>query len=155
MKELLNHFEDLNLQVNELNTEKEGKEYDAAQFKLDGRKVLYRKAKQTPKKIGQFVTCWKRDKKGITSPFHENDPIDFYFISVEKVNQKGVFIFPKSELIQNGIISTSNKDGKRGFRVYPTWDKPTNKQANKTQKWQVKFFVDFSEIEQFMELLKN
>lgn len=28
------------------------------------------------------------------------------------------------------------------MRVYPSWDRPTNKQALKTQEWQLPYFVD-------------
>ena len=30
------------------------------------------------------------------------------------------------------------------MRVYPPWDKPESKQAEKTQKWQTEYFVDVS-----------
>jgi hypothetical protein len=44
-------------------------------------------------------------------------------------------------LAEKGIISQDKKNGKRGIRVYPPWDTVTNKQASKTQNWQVKHFV--------------
>jgi hypothetical protein len=37
-------------------------------------------------------------------------------------------------LIEKGIVSTSKKEGKRGFSVYPIWDKTASHQAVKTQK---------------------
>jgi hypothetical protein len=49
-------------------------------------------------------------------------------------------VFTEVVLIEKGIISTSKKDGKRGFRVYSIWDKTTNKQAEKAQKWQLNYF---------------
>lgn len=30
------------------------------------------------------------------------------------------------------------------MRVYPSWDRPTSKQAMKTQEWQLPYFVDMS-----------
>ena len=42
------------------------------------------------------------------------------------------------------ILSKPGKEGKRGFRVYPDWDKVENKQAEKTQKWQLEFFLELS-----------
>ena len=45
-------------------------------------------------------------------------------------------------LIKRGIISTNKKDGKRAFRVYPKWDFPKNRQAEKTQKWQLENFYE-------------
>lgn len=34
------------------------------------------------------------------------------------------------------------------IRVYPSWDKPTSKQAIDTQKWQLPYFVDMSTLNQ-------
>ena len=73
------------------------------------------------------------------------DQFDFYVINTKTENQFGQFVFPKSELINRGIITTERKDGKRGFRVYPKWDKAQSKQAEKTQKWQLNYFYEISE----------
>lgn len=124
--------------------ESESKEYAASRFKLNHTKIIYREAKITPKKVGQFVTCWRRNTEGVTTPFDESDSIDFYLISVASENKLGLFVLPKTVLIQKGILSTLLKDGKRGFRVYPSWDPPQSKQALKTQLWQVKYFVDLN-----------
>jgi hypothetical protein len=52
------------------------------------------------------------------------------------------FIFPKSVLHQKGVLADDEKDGKRGFRVYPPWDIAENKQAKQTQEWQSKYFLE-------------
>ena len=57
----------------------------------------------------------------------------------------GQFVIPKSVLIEKGIISTSKKEGKRGFRVYPIWDKTINKQAVLTQQWQLNYFFEIND----------
>ena len=129
-------------QISEIKNELEGTEYDACQFELNGLKIICRSAKITPKKTGQFVTFWKRNKQGITEPYQDTDQIDFYVINVKSENKFGQFVFPKSELINKGIITTNTKDGKRGFRVYPIWDKASNKQAQKTQLWQLNYFFE-------------
>jgi hypothetical protein len=49
--------------------------------------------------------------------------------------------FLKSVLADKGIITKNGKEGKRGIRVYPPWDIATNKQAEKTQSWQTKYFL--------------
>jgi len=41
-------------------------------------------------------------------------------------------------------ISTEKKDKKRGFRVYSKWDKVQNRQAEKTQKWQLNHFYNIN-----------
>ncbi|WP_339836029.1 MepB family protein [uncultured Flavobacterium sp.] len=120
--------------------DKESHEYDGCEFVLDEKRIIFRSAKITPKKVGQFVTFWTRNEKGITEPFSENDTIDYYVVNVQSENQVGQFVFPISVLIEKGIISTSKKDGKRGFRVYPIWDKTISQQAVATQKWQLNYF---------------
>ena len=140
------------LQISDFTTEPESKEYSACQFQINGRLVLCRTAKITPKKTGQFVTFWKRDTKGITQPFSEKDNFHFYVINVQMETRRGQFVFPKASLIAKGIISTEEKDGKRGFRVYPAWDTATNKQAEKTQRWQLDYFFEISKATNLKEV---
>ena len=102
----------------------------------------FRKAKITPKKVGQFVTLWKRNADKQTEHFDENDLVDYYIIATEDDSKLGFYIFSKSVLIEKNILSTQNKEGKRGFRVYPDWVKPENKQAEKTQNWQQNYFIE-------------
>ncbi|NLR93814.1 MepB family protein [Flammeovirga agarivorans] len=149
MNENLTHiklaiYDKCSFTISNYHEEAEGKEYEACQFDLDGKKIINRSAKITPKKVGQFVTFWRRDINGITTPFKENDSIDFFTVNVRKENHFGQFVFPKSVLIQKGILSTKNKDGKRGFRVYPKWDVTLNQQAKKTQSWQLKYFYEIN-----------
>ena len=131
--------------ISDIVIEPEGKEYKACQFKLDGLKIINRSGKATPKKNGQFVTFWRRNNNGITEPFNENDEIAFLLVNVCKEDRIGQFVLPKSALLENGIISSAQKDGKRGFRVYPNWDTPNSSQAEKTQIWQSKYFVEFDD----------
>lgn len=124
--------------------ESEGKEYEACQFKLNGSYILCRNAKITPKKAGQFVTFWKRTSNGPIAPFNETDKIDFYIVNVRTENRFGQFVFPKPELIKRGIVSTSQREGKRAFRVYLPWEVVKSKQAAQTQKWQSEFFFELN-----------
>lgn len=138
-------YDKCNLEISLFSQEVESKEYAASQFMLNGQNVISRTAKVTPKKLGQFVTFWKRNQSGIIEPFNDTDPVDFYVIDVKTQNRFGQFVFPKSVLIDKGLISTSKKDGKRGFRVYPEWDVPNNQQAKRTQNWQLKYFYEINE----------
>ncbi|HEY4628685.1 MAG TPA: MepB family protein [Flavobacterium sp.] len=124
-----------------LNQNLESAEYGACSFKLNGKTIQFRVSKITPTKTGQFVTIWKRNKDGITEPFDISDDIDFIIITSKSGDNFGQFIFPKSVLAANGIITKNGKVGKRGIRVYPLWDIVTNKQAEKTQSWQTKYFL--------------
>jgi hypothetical protein len=122
--------------------EPESSEYGACTFVLNNLNIRYRTAKITPTKTGQFVTLWKRINQGPTQPFDSNDPIDLFIISTRKDNHFGLFIFPKSIAIEKGIVTNGNKEGKRAIRVYPPWDVTTSKQAQKTQKWQLDYFLE-------------
>lgn len=135
-------YNPLSLEISEFMIEEEGQIYKACKFKLNIFNIVFRQSKITPKKQGQFVTFWTRDLEGKTQPFDKEDHFDFFVINVKNKNHFGQFLIPKSELIKRGIISTSIKKGKRGFRVYPPWDKPTNKQAQQTQIWQLRYFVE-------------
>ena len=123
----------------------ESTNYGACSFELNNKLIQYRVANITPTKIGQFVAIWKRNSEGITAPFDVSDSLDFMIISVRDSENFGQFIFPKSVLVSHGIISQNEKGGKRGIRVYAPWDKPENKQAIKTQAWQVNYFVEIRE----------
>ncbi len=142
-------FTDLQMNV-------ESKEYGACTFKLNEKNVQHRVAKITPTKAGQFVAIWKRNLDGKTVPFDILDNIDFILITVSSNEEIGQFIFPKIILADNGIISDNGKEGKRGIRVYTPWDIVTNKQAEKTQNWQEKYFLMITkENKKSLEFCKN
>lgn len=122
----------------------EASEYSGCSFLQDGKQVVYRTGKTTPRKMGQFVTFWKRNARGVTEPYSHQDNVQFFIIHCCSNTRIGHFILPKATLIQHGILTTTTKAGKRGFRVYPRWDTPTSKQALKTQQWQLDYFVELN-----------
>ncbi|UXP31235.1 MepB family protein [Reichenbachiella agarivorans] len=136
-------FSPLGLKLQYFALESESQEYNACRFELNDKKVVYRSAKITPTKTGQFVTLWKRDPKGSIQPLDGSDTLDLIIILTKKDKNLGLFIFSKSILIEKGILNTPNKGGKRGFRVYPSWDKTTNRQAQRSQDWQSDYFIQF------------
>ena len=135
-------YNECGFQLQNLIWNSESTNYGACSFELNNYKIQFRVANITPTKIGQFVAIWKRNNQGITAPFDVTDSLDFMIISVRDSENFGQFIFPKSVLVSHGIISQNEKGGKRGIRVYAPWDKPENKQAIKTQAWQVNYFVE-------------
>ena len=138
-------YDKCKLGISGFKIEVESKEYNACSYELNGSNIISRNGKITPKKVGQFVTFWKRNGNGPIEPFNEKDKIDFYTVNVRTEKEFGQFVFPKSILIKKGIISTANKEGKRAFRVYPTWDIAMSKQAERTQKWQLKYFYEIND----------
>jgi len=149
-------YNECGFQLQNLIWNSESANYGACSFELNNYKIQFRVTNITPSKIGQFVAIWKRNSEGITAPFDVSDSLDFMIISVRDSENFGQFIFPKSVLVSHGIISQNEKGGKRGIRVYAPWDKPENKQAIKTQAWQVNYFVEIKEnLPVDVELVKH
>lgn len=122
--------------------DRESADYGACTFEISDKKVVFRVAKVTPTKIGQFVTLWKRVNGSPIMPYDLSDPFDVVMVTGTKENRCGQFIFPKDVLVRQDYISKDGKGGKRAMRVYPPWDAPDNKQAQRTQSWQLPYFVE-------------
>lgn len=133
--------------------EQESTEYGAATFTINDMNIIYRVAKITPTKIGQFVTLWKRKNNGPIEPFHISDTTDFFIVSARSKNNFGQFIFPKTVLHTKGILSDNRKEGKRAMRVYPPWDETTSNQAKKSQQWQSEYFLEIP-VDQPIDLIR-
>ncbi|MCU1752881.1 MepB family protein [Pseudomonas sp. 6D_7.1_Bac1] len=122
--------------------EAESAEYGAARFGLDGRTIVFRVAKTTPTKIGQFVTLWKRPTPGsVIAPLDTADGVGFVVVSVCDATHRGQFVFDPEILVSKGILSINGKGGKRAIRVYPPWVQPVAKDAVRTQQWQLRYFL--------------
>ena len=161
MTEIIQKFEDfvlksMNLSISNLEKDAECDEYIGYNFNVNEFFIKFRKAKITPKKVGQFVTLWQRNNENQTEPFSVNNQFKLYIIAVEDADKRGFFIFSKEILAEKNILSTEKKEGKRGFRVYPDWVIPTNKQAEKTKNWQTDYFIEITENNQvdFIKLEK-
>ena len=141
-------FDPSDLMCTHIKKEQESQEYGACTFVMNGKHIVFRVAKITPTKIGQFVTFWKRVNK-ITTPYDNEDSFDLFVIQVSKDGRLGQFVFPKEALLKHGVISQNGKGGKRAIRVYPAWDITDNKQAKKTQEWQLTYFFEIQPSQSF------
>ncbi len=131
--------------TSDITCEAESKDYYACRFKLMEHRVIFRVAKTTPAKIGQFVTLWKRSQKGAAiAPFAGDDPVDFVIVHTADAGHLGQFIFNRDTLIEHGIFSSPENPGKRAMRVYPPWHSPVARQAVATQRWQLHYFLHLS-----------
>lgn len=88
------------------------------------------------------MTLWKRVNGSPIMPYDLSDPFDLVVVTVAKDNRSGQFIFPKYVLVRQDYVSKDGKGGKRAMRVYPPWDAPDNKQAQRRQSWQLPYFVE-------------
>lgn len=145
--------------ISNYSIDQECKDYSGCNFTINNLNIKFRKAKITPTKTGQFVTLWRRNKDKKTEPFTVNDAFDFYLIATKEAINFGFFLFPKNILSEKNILSNNEKEGKRGFRVYPDWTETNNNQAKKTQAWQTKYFINCNDDENSLcekiELLLN
>ncbi|MCY1034565.1 MepB family protein [Corallococcus sp. BB11-1] len=122
--------------------EEESAEYGACRFALDGRPIVFRVAKTTPTKVGQFVTLWKRPvPEGEIAPLDRDDGVAFVVVSVGDAEHRGQFVFTQKTLVDKGVMSRAHQGGKRAIRVYPPWSKPVVPEAIRTQKWQLQSFL--------------
>ncbi|EDP59873.1 hypothetical protein AND4_00653 [Vibrio sp. AND4] len=129
--------------------------YQALEFSIDGKKVLYRKGNVTPDRPGNFLSIWKRPEEnsihpGKTMPYEEHY-LDYLFVEVGdyETSKRGIYIFPLAVLINKGIVTSNKTKGKMALRVFPPWtssrgelkSKVFSDSAKKTQKWQSRFFL--------------
>lgn len=140
IKEILS--DKFDIYIKNIVAEKESLDYNACTFEARGKKIIFRQSRGTPAKTGQFVTIWKRNADGLTVPIDLSDDFDLIMILSKTDLNYGLFIFPKQLLTEKVIINSNGKNGKRGIRVYPAWDKANNNQATKTQLWQCRYFID-------------
>ena len=151
----------------ELDSVPENSKYEALNFSLDERKIVYRKGKVTSDRPGAFLSIWQRPSLENNNgnkpiPLSSND-FDYLFVQVENYsiiteelehNSKyGMFIFPISILIEKGIVSSLKNKGKTGFRVFPPWSqsrglngtKVFSESGKRTQRWQLPYFLAIGE----------
>ena len=125
--------------------EAESGDYGACRLGVNGRNVVFRVAKTTPTKIGQFVTVWKRPAPAAEiAPFDAADGIDRVVVSVGDETHQGFFLFDQATLIGRDVFSRDGVGGKRAIRVYPPWCTPLARQALASQRWQLAAFIDDS-----------
>jgi hypothetical protein len=118
-----------------------GFEYGACRFGLGDQTIVFRIAKTTPKKIGQFTTLWKRPTQSRDiAPLDTTDNVAFVVVCVSDGVSHGQFVFCQKILFEKNIMSQDTKKGKCAFRLYPPWTHPTSRRALKTQQWQSPYF---------------
>ena len=129
--------------VSEPIAEVESREYCAHTFEVNGQKAVFRSARTTPKKVGQFVTLWRRTgpDEGPIRPFDTSDGINLFVVSVRGSTGFGRFVFPQAALTAHDVVSQDFRGGKRAMRVYPPWSEPGNYTAQATQRWQLAYFT--------------
>ncbi|MHA7270452.1 MepB family protein [Arthrobacter sp. HLT1-20] len=121
--------------------EPESADYAAHRLTLGGRSAVFRVAKTTPTKVGQFVTLWQRSVAGPIRPFDMDDGVSLFIIQVASGAGLGQFVFPLAALAHHGVVSVDGKGGKRALRVYAPDVVTASAQARRTQKWQCEYFL--------------
>ncbi|MEK4056958.1 MepB family protein [Paenibacillus sp. FSL F4-0087] len=140
---LLANFD--NIEITNIIEEKHNREYEGMIIYIGNYTYRSRLAKLTPKKKGFFVVFWEKDENNQNQPYSFFESPDKLIISIMNGNMKGQFVFPKSKLLEKGILKNEDTKGKMAIRVYPSWEKELNKSAAQTQKWQQEYFIDLSD----------
>ncbi|MCF2132289.1 MepB family protein [Strepomyces sp. STD 3.1] len=152
-----NFYEPNHFVIKAIREEAQNSDYGAGIFQLNSKSVRFRVAKNTPNKIGQFVSFWEKDEAHKNQAFSYEKATDLLVINIFTSKDRfGQFVFPKEVLVKQKILKTGSTKGKMAIRVYPIWDKPTSKQAIETQKWQLEYFVEMNNTNNLpqQELLK-
>lgn len=121
--------------------EPESAKYLAHTLLLDGRCAVFRVAKTTPTKAGQFVTLWQRSAEGPIRPFDTHDGVALFIVQADSGAGLGQFVFPLAVLAHHGVVSVDGKGGKRALRVYPPDVETTSVQARNSQRWQCEHYL--------------
>lgn len=124
--------------------EEQNGDYEAGLTTIGSESWRLRTARVTPKKPGAFVAMWRRDERGETRPFDDDEAVAGLLLFVQDGEKFGVFRFTADHLESLGITSSSRRSGKRGFRAYPSWSTGLNPQATRTQRQQAEAFTDLS-----------
>ena len=130
--------------IDNINYETQNKDYEGFMCSIDNKLYRSRRANITSKKQGYFVAFWYKDSNNVNSAYKSSENITKLIITILDSKRKGQFIFPHDVLIKKGILKHDQCKGKMAMRVYPTWCINLNATATKTQKWQIEYFVDFT-----------
>lgn len=142
------------LEYAQIQPEPESSDYAAHTLLLEGRPTVFRQAKTTPTKVGQFVTLWQRSAEGPIRPFDTYDGVELFVIQAGSGAGLGQFVFPLAILARHGVVSLDGKGGKRAMRVYTPDVQVSSAQALRTQTWQCEYFVAHdSPAERIRELI--
>lgn len=120
--------------------EEQNGEYGGMLIKSKGIEYRIRIGKKTAKKVGQFITIWEKDENGKNTAYAYNDFPEYLVVFCQQADFLGKFVFPKNVLLEKGVLKTETEKGKMALRIYPRWEVPTSKQAQKTQNWQLVYF---------------
>lgn len=124
--------------------ETQNEDYEGMTFTISGETFRSRLAKKTPKKKGYFVVFWEKDPQNKNQPYAFLEAPNQLIVIVKDAEKQGCFLFPKEALLQQGILSSDTSKGKMALRVYPIWETDLNASAARTQKWQTKYFSDYT-----------
>jgi len=121
--------------------EAESADYGACRLSVNHQTVVFRVARTTPTKVGQFVTLWQRPG-GVNeiAPLDSEQGIAAVMVAVFDEENRGIFLFDGDILVKQGVFSRQGVGGKRALRVYAPWVTPLSRQALKTQQWQSRYF---------------
>ncbi|MDH6679397.1 hypothetical protein M2284_003619 [Rhodococcus sp. LBL1] len=134
-------FDVLGVEYSPAVPEPDNTDYGAVVSDIGRSTMRFRVGKLTPRKVGLFVSVWRRAPCGSTEPFPAEGNVDGLVVAAREGGRFGAFVFPTEVLVTRGVVSVDGAGGKRGFRVYPPWSATNNPQAKRSQQWQCDYFL--------------
>lgn len=104
-------FLPLGLDCSEVVPDPEAREYAGHTLRLGTKQVVFRVAKTTPTKAGQFVTLWQRSVNGPIRPFGEAGRYGLFLVAARHDERRGLFIFSAEALEGAGVLSVAGGKG--------------------------------------------
>ena len=87
-------------------------------------------------------------------PLRSDDDFDFFVVGLNDEGKgRGLFFFPKEVAIARKFLGVEAGHVEGGSQVYPPWCKPKQHKYQRTQEWQLEYFV--SNADEFRVLAKK
>lgn len=126
--------------------EEQNRNYEGLVFYDSNNNVCIRSrlARKTNKKDGYFVSFWTKNEQGNNEAYSYQNSPEYTAIVIDK---QGLFLFPKEILLREEILKSESSKGKMGIRVYPPLCSQLNRNAERSQRWQCKYYHDIKKID--------
>lgn len=121
----------------------------------DTTRIILRNASLVERENGPFKFSLKSvNSRCGARPLHENDDFEFVFVMIPPVSERqysrGMFVFPKSFLAEEGMLTTSERCGVTTMYCVPPWVGNVTSSQKSRRDRQASYFV--SDAAEFQRL---
>lgn len=104
-------FDVLGVEYSPAVSEPDNAEYGAVIADVGQSTTRFRVGKLTPRKVGLFVSVWRRAPGGSTEPFPAEGNVDMLVVAAREGDRFGAFVFPTEVLVSRGVVSVDGVGG--------------------------------------------